>query len=47
MLWGIEEKFLSYPGVLDTEVGYTGGITENPAYVMSVVGQLSMQKLSE
>ena len=30
--WGIEEKFLSYPGVLDTEVGYTGGITENPTY---------------
>ncbi len=30
--WGIEEKFLSYPGVLETEVGYTGGITENPTY---------------
>ena len=30
--WGIEEKFLSKPGVLDTEVGYTGGITNNPSY---------------
>ena len=30
--WGIEEKFLSYSGVLETEVGYTGGITENPTY---------------
>ena len=30
--WGIEEKFLSQPGVLDTEVGYIGGITKNPSY---------------
>ncbi len=30
--WGIEEKFLSYSGVLETEVGYTGGITDNPNY---------------
>ena len=30
--WGIEEKFLSHHGVLDTEVGYIGGITKNPDY---------------
>tara|TARA_B100000902_G_C27148321_1_gene832324 strand:+ start:549 stop:1013 length:465 start_codon:yes stop_codon:yes gene_type:complete len=30
--WGIEEKFLSTQGVIDTEVGYTGGITKNPTY---------------
>ena len=30
--WGVEEKFLSQPGVLDTEVGYTGGYTESPNY---------------
>ena len=30
--WGIEEKFLSHHGVLDTEVGYIGGITSNPTY---------------
>ena len=30
--WGIEEKFLSHPGVLDTEVGYIGGITNEPSY---------------
>ena len=30
--WGIEEKFLSQSGVLDTEVGYTGGYTESPSY---------------
>ena len=30
--WGIEEKFLSTKGVVDTEVGYTGGLTKNPTY---------------
>ena len=30
--WGIEEKLLSTKGVNDTEVGYIGGITENPTY---------------
>ena len=30
--WGIEEKFLSRNGVLDTEVGYIGGITNEPTY---------------
>ena len=30
--WGIEEKFLSHNGVLDTEVGYIGGITSDPTY---------------
>ena len=30
--WGIEEKFLSQQGVLDTEVGYIGGITNEPSY---------------
>ena len=36
--WGIEEKFLSQPGVLDTEVGYTGGIVDNPSYNDVCVG---------
>lgn len=30
--WGVEEIFRQIPGVLDTEVGYTGGHTENPNY---------------
>ncbi len=30
--WGIEERFLSHHGVLDTEVGYIGGITNEPTY---------------
>jgi len=30
--WGVEYKFEQVPGVLATEVGYTGGLTKNPSY---------------
>lgn len=30
--WGVEERFACIPGVLKTQVGYTGGKTENPDY---------------
>jgi peptide methionine sulfoxide reductase msrA/msrB len=30
--WGVEDIIRRIPGVLDTEVGYTGGTTENPTY---------------
>lgn len=30
--WGVEETFRTTPGVLSTEVGYTGGHTEHPSY---------------
>lgn len=30
--WGVEQAFRDTKGVLATEVGYTGGHTENPTY---------------
>ncbi len=30
--WGMEELLRAIPGVLETEVGYTGGIVTNPGY---------------
>lgn len=30
--WGVEQAFRELEGVLETEVGYTGGTTANPTY---------------
>jgi peptide-methionine (S)-S-oxide reductase len=30
--WGVEDDFMREPGVISTQVGYTGGHTENPLY---------------
>ncbi|MBS0351379.1 MAG: peptide-methionine (S)-S-oxide reductase, partial [Proteobacteria bacterium] len=30
--WGVESLFKNKKGVISTQVGYTGGQTENPTY---------------
>jgi peptide-methionine (S)-S-oxide reductase len=30
--WGVEKAFGEIPGVIETQVGYTGGLKENPSY---------------
>ena len=30
--WGVEARFAQVPGVISTEVGYTGGVTPHPSY---------------
>jgi len=30
--WGVEKIFMQLPGVVSTQVGYSGGFTENPSY---------------
>jgi peptide methionine sulfoxide reductase MsrA len=42
--WGVEEILRAVPGVIDTDVGYTGGTLENPTYedtLMAHQGTLS------
>ena len=36
--WGVEYFMKQLPGVLDTEVGYAGGTTENPTYKQVCTG---------
>ncbi|HLV66253.1 MAG TPA: peptide-methionine (S)-S-oxide reductase, partial [Polyangiaceae bacterium] len=37
--WGMEEILRSIPGVVETEVGYTGGNTESPTYATVRTGR--------
>jgi peptide methionine sulfoxide reductase msrA/msrB len=37
--WGMEEILRDIPGVIDTEVGYTGGRTEDPTYEVVHTGK--------
>ena len=36
--WGVEEILRGIPGVLETEVGYSGGIVSNPSYEIVKAG---------
>lgn len=36
--WGVEETFRHLPGVVSTEVGYSGGTLENPSYEQVCAG---------
>lgn len=37
--WGVEEILRKIPGVLETEVGYTGGTTKHPSYEQICTGR--------
>jgi methionine-S-sulfoxide reductase len=37
--WGMEEIIQKMPGVIETTVGYTGGLTENPTYPQVKTGE--------
>lgn len=37
--WGVEHRFRQMPGVLNAQVGYSGGQTENPSYRQVCTGR--------
>ncbi len=37
--WGVEDILRKIPGVINTDVGYTGGVTDNPTYTDVKTGE--------
>ena len=40
--WGVEAAFRELDGVVSTQVGYTGGTTENPTYKQVCSGKTAL-----
>ena len=44
--WGVEQILRDVPGVIDTEVGYTGGWLENPSMTTPITANRGTLKRS-
>lgn len=45
--WGAERRFWQIPGVVDTSVGYMGGITAHPSYEQVCTGKTEHAEMVE
>ena len=43
--WGVEESFSKIPGVINTEVGYSGGDIDSPSYEIVCSGNTNLAEV--